>query len=210
MTKADWYFDFISPFAYLQFARFESFQGNLEINPIPVLFGGLLKHWGQLGPAEIPPKRKFAYRFFKWQADQNNIPFKMPPRHPYNPLASLRLCIAAGGQIEHIRSVFRVIYGEGIQPDEKDGILAIAEALKIDNPEAAMSDTEVKNTLRANTETAIKAGVFGVPTFLIDDQVFWGADATEMMLSYANNPELFQTPEMRRISEMPMGVVRRK
>jgi 2-hydroxychromene-2-carboxylate isomerase len=80
----------------------------------------------------------------------------------------------------------------------------------IDNAEAAMSDTEVKNTLRANTETAIKAGVFGVPTFLIDDQVFWGADATEMMLSYANNPELFQTPEMRRISEMPMGVVRRK
>ena len=147
MTKADWYFDFISPFAYLQFARFESFQGNLEINPIPVLFGGLLKHWGQLGPAEIPPKRKFVYRFFKWQADHNSIPFKMPPRHPYNPLASLRLCIAAGGQIEHIRSVFRVIYGEGIQPDEKDGILAIAEALEIDNPEAAMSDTEVKNTL---------------------------------------------------------------
>jgi 2-hydroxychromene-2-carboxylate isomerase len=103
-----------------------------------------------------------------------------------------------------------VIYGEGIQPDETDGILAIAEALGIDNAEAAMSDTEVKNTLRANTETAIKAGVFGVPTFLIDDQVFWGADATEMMLSYANNPELFQTPEMRRISEMPMGVVRRK
>lgn len=210
MTKADWYFDFISPFAYLQFARFESFKGNLEINPIPVLFGGLLKHWGQLGPAEIPPKRKFVYRFFKWQADQNNIPFKMPPRHPYNPLASLRLCIAAGGQIEHIHSVFKVIYGEGIQPDETEGVLAIAEALGIDNAEAAMSDTEVKNTLRENTETAIKMGVFGVPTFLIDDQVFWGADATEMMLSYVNNPELFQTPEMRRISEMPMGVVRRK
>ena len=120
------------------------------------------------------------------------------------------MCIAAGGQIEHIRSVFRVIYGEGIQPDETDGILAIAEALEIDNPEAAMSDTEVKNTLRTNTETAIKEGVFGVPTFLIDDQVFWGADATEMMLSYVNNPELFQTPEMRRISEMPMGVVRQK
>ncbi|MBT6306408.1 MAG: 2-hydroxychromene-2-carboxylate isomerase, partial [Rhodospirillaceae bacterium] len=86
MTKTDWYFDFISPFAYLQLSRFETFQEDLEINPVPVLFGGLLKHWGQLGPAEIPPKRKFVYRFFKWQADQNNIPFKMPPRHPYNPL----------------------------------------------------------------------------------------------------------------------------
>ena len=210
MTKADWYFDFISPFAYLQLSRFETFQEDLEINPVPVLFGGLLKHWGQLGPAEIPPKRKFVYRFFKWQADQNNILFKMPPRHPYNPLAALRLCIAAGGQLDHIRLVFQVIYGEGTQPDEPGGIMAIAKALGIDDAEAAISDEKVKNTLRVNTETAIKSGVFGVPTFLIDDQVFWGADATEMMLSYVNNPELFQTPEMRRISEMPMGVVRQK
>ena len=210
MTKADWYFDFISPFAYLQLSRFETFQEDLEINPVPVLFGGLLKHWGQLGPAEIPPKRKFVYRFFKWQADQNNIPFKMPPRHPYNPLAALRLCIAAGGQLDHIRLVFQVIYGEGTQPDEPGGIMAIAKALGIDDAEAAISDEKVKITLRVNTETAIKSGVFGVPTFLIDDQVFWGADATEMMLSYVNNPELFQTPEMRRISEMPMGVVRQK
>jgi 2-hydroxychromene-2-carboxylate isomerase len=210
LTKADWYFDFISPFAYLQLSRFETFQEDLEINPVPVLFGGLLKHWGQLGPAEIPPKRKFVYRFFKWQADQNNIPFKMPPRHPYNPLAALRLCIAAGGQLDHIRSVFQVIYGEGTQPDEPGGIMAIAKALGIDDAEAAISDEKVKITLRVNTETAIKSGVFGVPTFLIDDQVFWGADATEMMLSYVNNPELFQTSEMRRISEMPMGVVRQK
>ena len=210
MTKTDWYFDFISPFAYLQLSRFETFQEDLEINPVPVLFGGLLKHWGQLGPAEIPPKRKFVYRFFKWQADQNNILFKMPPRHPYNPLAALRLCIAAGGQLDHIRLVFQVIYGEGTQPDEPGGIMAIAKALGIDDAEAAISDEKVKITLRVNTETAIKSGVFGVPTFLIDDQVFWGADATEMMLSYVNNPELFQTPEMRRISEMPMGVVRQK
>jgi 2-hydroxychromene-2-carboxylate isomerase len=210
LIKADWYFDFISPFAYLQLSRFETFQEDLEINPVPVLLGGLLKHWGQLGPAEIPPKRKFVYRFFKWQADQNNIPFKMPPRHPYNPLAALRLCIAAGGQLDHIRSVFQVIYGEGTQPDEPGGIMAIAKALGIDDAEAAISDEKVKITLRVNTETAIKSGVFGVPTFLIDDQVFWGADATEMMLSYVNNPELFQTPEMRRISEMPMGVVRQK
>jgi 2-hydroxychromene-2-carboxylate isomerase len=134
----------------------------------------------------------------------------MPPRHPYNPLAALRLCIAAGGQLDHIRSVFQVIYGEGTQPDEPGGIMAIAKALGIDDAEAAISDEKVKITLRVNTETAIKSGVFGVPTFLIDDQVFWGADATEMMLSYVNNPELFQTPEMRRISEMPMGVVRQK
>jgi 2-hydroxychromene-2-carboxylate isomerase len=210
LTKADWYFDFISPFAYLQLSRFETFQHDLQINPVPVLFGGLLKHWGQLGPAEIAPKRKFVYRFFKWQADQNNIPFKMPPRHPYNPLPALRLCIAAGGQLNHIRSIFHVIYGEGIQPDDPEGVIAIAKALGIDDADIAMSTEEVKSTLRINTETAIQAGIFGVPTFLIDGQVFWGTDATDMMLSYVNDPELFETIEMRRISEMPMGIVRQK
>ncbi|MDG1274928.1 MAG: DsbA family protein, partial [Alphaproteobacteria bacterium] len=89
-------------------------------------------------------------------------------------------------------------------------VIAIAKALGIDDAETAMSTEEVKSTLRINTEAAIQAGVFGVPTFLIDGQVFWGADATDMMLSYVNDPELFQTIEMRRISEMPMGIVRQK
>ena len=89
MTEAKWYFDFISPFAYLQLARFSTLPGNLEITAVPVVFGGLLTHWGQLGPAEIPPKRRFVYRFFQWNADRLGVPFAMPPRHPYNPLPSL-------------------------------------------------------------------------------------------------------------------------
>lgn len=64
MTKAKWYFDFISPFAYLQLARFSQLPADLDITPVPVVFSALLKHWGQLGPAEIPPKRRFVYRFF--------------------------------------------------------------------------------------------------------------------------------------------------
>ena len=210
MTKAFWYFDFISPFAYLQLSLFNTFPKDLEITPVPVLFGGLLKHWGQLGPAEISPKRRFVYRFFKWQAEKNGIPFQMPPRHPYNPLPTLRMCIYAGGQLNHIRSAFDVIYGEGLQPDEPIGIQAIANALGIDDPVMATSDKKVKNILRVNTENAIAAGVFGVPTFVVNDQLFWGGDATGMMLDYFGNPKLFDTTEMQRISEMPMGDIRRK
>ncbi|MEN8162322.1 MAG: hypothetical protein ABFS41_19780 [Myxococcota bacterium] len=65
MKKAAWFFDVISPFAYLQFARFGELSARIDITPVPVVFGGLLKHWGQLGPAEIPPKRRFVYRFFQ-------------------------------------------------------------------------------------------------------------------------------------------------
>jgi len=74
----------------------------------------------------------------------------------------------------------------------------------------ALSDPDVKEKLRQNTLRAIADEVFGVPTFVLSDQVFWGADATDMMLDFLQNPELFETPEMQRISEMPMGVVRRK
>lgn len=209
MTKAKWYFDFISPFAYLQLAQFSKLPADLEIIPIPVVFGSLLKHWGQLGPAEIPPKRQFVYRFFQWNADQLDIPFSMPRRHPYNPLPSLRLCIAAGSQIEHIRAIFDIIYGKGLQPDDQDGIQAMAKALNISSPETALSAPSVKEALRKNTEEAIADGVFGVPTFVIKGQIFWGGDAAIMMLDFLQNPDLFETPEMKRISDMPMGLIRR-
>lgn len=210
MTKANWYFDFISPFAYLQLARFPQLPADLEITPVPVVFSALLKHWGQLGPAEIPPKRRFVYRFFQWNADQLGLPFAMPPRHPYNPLPPLRLCLAAGGQIDHVRAVFDVIYGNGVQPDAPEGLQAIATALGISDPEVAMAEGRVKDALRANTETAIAEGVFGVPSFVVGGEVFWGGDATGMMLDYLDNPALFETSEMKRISQMPMGLVRAK
>ena len=210
MTKAKWYFDFISPFAYLQFTQFPQLPTNIEITPVPAVFGAILKHWGQLGPAEIPPKRRFVYRFFQWNANQLGVPFTMPPIHPFNPIPALRLCTAAGTSIEHTRAVFDLIYGKGIQPDSPKGIQLIGEALNISNPETAMQDTVVKDSLRANTARATSEGVFGVPTFVIDGEIFWGGDSTKMMLDFLKNPALFDTPEMKRISNMDMGLARKK
>ena len=210
MTKAKWYFDFISPFAYLQFARFPQLPNNLEITPVPAVFGAILQHWGQLGPAEIPPKRRFVYRFFQWNADQLGIPFTMPPMHPFNPIPALRLCTAAGAGIENTRAVFDLIYGKGIQPDSPEGIQLIGDALNIPNPEIAMQDPVVKDALRANTAQATSDGVFGVPSFVIDGEVFWGGDSTGMMLDFLENPALFEAPEMKRISNMEMGLTRKK
>ena len=210
MAKANWYFDFISPFAYLQLARFPQLPPYLDITPVPVVFSALLKHCGQLGPAEIPSKRRFVYRLFQWKADQLGIPFTMPPSHPFNPLPPLRLCIAAGGGIDQAKTVFDMIYGKGVQPDTPEGIQAIADALGISDPETVLSDTAVKAALRTNTTSAIEDGAFGVPTFVIEGEVFWGDDSTEMMLDYLDNPALFDTPEMKRISSMPMGLIRNK
>ena len=210
MTKAKWYFDFISPFAYLQFTQFPNLPNNIEIKPVPAVFGAILQHWGQLGPAEIPPKRRFVYRFFQWNANKLGIPFAMPPIHPFNPIPALRLCIAAGANIEHTGAVFDLIYGKGIQPDNPEGIQLIGRALNISNPERATQDPVVKNTLLANTAKATSDGVFGVPSFVINGELFWGGDSTEMMLDFLKNPGIFNTSEMKRISNMEMGLTRKK
>ena len=194
----------------MQFTQFPQQPTNIEITPVPAVFGAILKHWCQLGPAEIPPKRRFVYRFFQWNANQLGVPFTMPPIHPFNPIPALRLCTAAGTGIEHTRAVFDLIYGKGIQPDSPKGIQLIGEALNISNPETAMQDTVVKDSLRANTARATSEGVFGVPTFVIDGEIFWGGDSTKMMLDFLKNPALFDTPEMKRISNMDMGLARKK
>lgn len=209
MKKAQWYFDFISPFAYLQLARFNELPDDVDIELKPVLFAGLLKHWGQLGPAELPTKRIFVYRFFKWQADRRGVPFTMPPSHPFNPLHMLRLAIAAGSDIQSIKTIFHHIYGEGNQPDDPASVAGAAAKLGMDDFADRIAQDDVKATLKSNTEAAIAVGAFGVPTFVIDGQVFWGDDATEMFLDYLKNPSLFESEEMNRISTMPMGLVRR-
>ena len=94
--KAFWYFDVVSPYTYLQARRFGELEDRLDIKPVPVLFAGLLAAWGQLGPAEIPAKRVQTYRYAHWLANQRGVPFRAPPRHPFNPLAILRLAIVAG------------------------------------------------------------------------------------------------------------------
>ena len=96
MTKAVWYFDFISPFAYLQWQELARLPESLKISHRPVLFAGLLNHWGHKGPAEIPAKRRHTYRYCRWLAEQRNIPFTLPPAHPFNPLKALRLAVALG------------------------------------------------------------------------------------------------------------------
>jgi len=94
MKTADWYFDFISPYAYLQAARLDELAKHANIRARPVLFAGLLNHHGQLGPAEIAPKRKFVFRQSLWTAKHQGIPMKLPPAHPFKPLPPLRLAIA--------------------------------------------------------------------------------------------------------------------
>jgi 2-hydroxychromene-2-carboxylate isomerase len=204
----DWYFDFISPYSYLALERMPQWPGGVELVPKPILFAGLLNHWGQKGPAEIPVKRTFTYRQTQWIADRAGVPFRFPPRHPFNPVSTLRLCVSLGSDMDAVRSIFRYIWAEGGEVDTAAGWRALAKRLGVEDADARVADPEVKARLRANGEEAIAAGVFGVPSFVVDGLVFWGQDSTAMALDYLTHPEHFETTEMRRLTAIPVGVSR--
>ena len=205
----DWYFDFISPFAYLQWRRMRSDHAQVALNPKPVLLAAILNHVGQLGPAEIPQKRRHTYRIVLWQARQAGIPLRFPPAHPFNPLPALRLCLAAPDRHAAIDAIFAHTWERGRQADSIEALAEVAHALGIDDPAAAIAQDAVKRELLANGEEAMRLGVFGVPTLRVRDELFWGFDATDLALAYRDDEGALDA-EMRRVDAIPEAVQRRK
>lgn len=206
--NADWYFDFISPFSYLQLCKLHEWRQRIAITPVPIAFGAVLAHTGNLGPAEIPGRREFTYRLVQWQAGQAGVALRFPPAHPFNPLAALRLCIAAGTSWESIEAIFNHLWRDGRAGTDAGELREVGRTLGIDDVENAINAAEVKTRLRANTEAAIAAGVFGVPTLRVDGQLFWGNDASPMIDDWLAHPQRFATDEYRRIATLPIGVKR--
>lgn len=200
--RLTWYFDLISPFAYLALPRVLAL-GEVELKPI--VFGAVLSHWGQLGPAEIAPKRIQTYRQTHFAAEQTGIPFRFPPRHPFRSLEALRLLTALRGDPAAVQAAFAFIWGEGRDPHEESA--ALRERLPPVTEDALLA---AKEGLRAATGSAIAAGVFGVPTLAIGEELFWGADAMPMAEAFLADPALFQREEMLRLASLPQGIERRR
>lgn len=209
MPVLQWYFDVISPYVYLQLADLERLPTDVEIEPKPVLFAGLLGHWGHKGPAEIPAKRIHTYRQCAWLAAERGIPFRMPPAHPFNPLGALRLLCALGPTLQQSRIASAFVFGQGQDVSSPEGLHALGLALGVPDAETLASQAAAKAKLRTNTEEAVAAGVWGVPTSAIDGQLFWGADSFPMLRDFLSDPHLFHSDEMQRYATLPAGATRR-
>jgi 2-hydroxychromene-2-carboxylate isomerase len=180
MKPIVFWFDPISPFAALAFELLpQALAGcSYAVEYRPVLFAGLLQHWGQKGPAEIEPKRAWTYRHVAWLAQQHGTLLQMPAVHPFNPLPLLRLCIAAGPNRRVVEAVMRHVWRGGADAGDATRIEALTRELA---PARDPSSAAVKAELRANTDDAIAHGVFGVPTFESDGRLFWGLEALPML-----------------------------
>jgi 2-hydroxychromene-2-carboxylate isomerase len=208
VTTVEWYFDFISPFAYLQYQRLKRLPRNVKLVCKPVLLAGLLNHWGSKGPAELPGKRTFTYRHVTWLGRRHGVPLRLPPAHPFPPLKPLRLALALDCRPDAIGGIFDFIWGEGRTPDEPAEFEALAGRLNVRDAAALIARQEIKDQLRRNTDEAIARGVFGVPTAWVDGEMFWGFDATDMLVDYLNNRDLFRDPDMARLSNLPAAAQR--
>jgi 2-hydroxychromene-2-carboxylate isomerase len=186
MAVVDLYFDYLSPFAYLAtiLGPDAVARHGATVHFRPVLFAALLNHWGQKGPAEIPPKAIHAFRTCLRAARLRNIPFRSPMYHPFNPLTALRATLACETDDERARAVhalFALGWAQGGDVADPASISAALTAASLDGPGllAKASAPDMKQALRRETEIAIERGVFGIPTFVVNGALFWGLDQLE-------------------------------
>ena len=211
MKHITFHFDFISPYAYLAFERLpEALEGlSYRVDYRPVLFAGMLKHHGQLGPAEIAPKRDWTYRQVLWLAHAHGIPMQLPAAHPFNPLGVLRLALACGqdGLVNRYvaETVFRHVWRGGADAADTQRLADLAALLQ---PARDPGSEQVKAELKANTEAAIARGLFGVPTCEVDGRLFWGFDALPMLREYLEGNAWFASGAWEQCAALPAGQTR--
>lgn len=210
MKRITFWFDVISPYAWLAFERLpEALAGHsVVVDYQPVLLAGLLGHWGQKGPAEIAPKRDWTYRQVAWLADQQGTRLQLPRPHPFNPLALQRLalaCAPAGGTPPRrvVELLLRHVWcRDGADPNEPTALAALASTL---TPARDPAGAEVKAELRQRTEAALAAGVFGVPTLVCDGRAFFGHDALPMLAAALRKDPWFNGPAWDEAGRQPPG-----
>ena len=206
MKHITFHLDFISPYAYLAFEQLpQTLEGlSYSVAYRPVLLGALLKHHGQLGPAEIPAKRAWTYRHALWLGQAHGIPMELPASHPYNPLAHLRLALATttDGDINRhaAETIFRDVWQGGGEAGDAVRLSALAARLRLQRDAGS---EEVKARLKANTDEAIARGVFGVPTCEVDGRQFWGFDGLAMLRDYLRGNAWFDGPDWEGAPQRP-------
>ena len=211
MKTIHFYVDFISPYAWLGFDALPRALEGISHRVVhkPVLFAALLKHHGQLGPAEIPTKRDWTYRQVLWLARQQGTPLQLPAMHPFNPLGLLRLATACDADGEPSRyvceKIFRHVWCTGQDAADPERLAALTAELA---PALDPGSAQVKQALQAHSQEAMDLGVFGVPSWVVDGRVFWGQDALPMLRAYLLGDAWFDGPDWQAPAQCGVGVRR--
>lgn len=213
MKSLQFWFDPISPYACLGFDRLpQALEGlSYSVDYRPILFAGLLKTWGQKGPAEIEPKRAWTFRQIAWQAHRLGVRIETPAQHPFNPLALLRLlhaCAPEGGMPNRwqCEQVFHHVWHGGADANEAQRVAELRARLA---PARDPDGEAVKQSVKDSTAAALARGVFGVPTIEVDGRLFWGLDSLDMLAAFLRGDAWFDGPDWDAAATPRPGIARR-
>lgn len=212
------YLDFISPYAYFGWRNVRTLanERDLTLDVRPVVFAALLDHHGQLGPAEIPAKRVWTFKHIVRYAMLRGIPLVGPATHPFRTLTALRIAaLPADPETQHRRvdDLFDAIWGTGGIDGGDDDVIAAALTERGHDGAAlveAAKAPESKARLKDLTAEAIEAGVFGVPTFVVGDELFWGNDSLEYVALNLDGEDPLDGVVVDRFLSRPRGADRRR
>ena len=205
----DFYFDPISPYAWLAANRLDSIRAStgMAIIAHPILFAGLLKAHGNLGPAEIPAKREYIFRDVMRRAAYLKLNAECPPNHPFNPLLALRVCTAVSNNEQRLRlagMLMNAAWRDGLDITLPDNVHSVLTQCGLDADQllAMTQDKGVKQRLISATQDAVERGIFGVPTFYLDGQIFWGEDRIDDLIHCVNSQHNGQHIDVDKLTEV--------
>lgn len=203
-VAATFYYDIISPFAYLYIKQRHRLESQLDITPVPILLGGLLRASDNKGPGEIAAKRPHTYQFCVWQAEKLGIPFRFPEHHPFMTVAPQRLLVEQKADWQMLEKAFDYIWMEGKDPNLSWSEFCSYLGLASDTPKP--ESPAVKEQLIANTQQAKQDGAFGVPALIVKQHCFWGVDTIDWTLDYLSRPKMFEEASYAFAAKVPNGL----
>jgi 2-hydroxychromene-2-carboxylate isomerase len=202
--SATFYYDIVSPFAYLYIKQRERLEKKLEITPVPILLGGLLRAAENKGPGEVAAKRPHTYQFCIWQAEKLGIPFRFPEHHPFMTVAPQRLLVEKNADWSMVERAFDYVWVEGKDPNLSWSEFCLYLGLPADT--AKPDSPEIKAQLISNTNQAKIAGAFGVPALIVNQHCFWGVDTIDWVLDYLARPGMFEETSYAYAGSIPNGL----
>ncbi len=188
----DFYFDFISPYSFIAHQEIKKVEKkeSIKIKYKPILLGGLHNLHNIKAPAFIPSKAKFMIRDCKLIAEKNKIKFKFNSYFPIKTLNLMRgVLVAEEDDFKsfYIDKMFDAIWKDGINMNDQGVIDKILKNINT-NPKTFLlraSSQNIKTTLKRNTDDAFEKGIFGAPTFVVNNKIFWGQDRLEFAIKEA-------------------------
>jgi 2-hydroxychromene-2-carboxylate isomerase len=216
MRRIEFFFDVVSPYVWLAWHALEKglAEFELQVIPVPTLFAGLLTARGGIGPAEIPEKRAYTFRDVRRSALLGRLELKGPPRHPFNPLKALRLCCAVGEPEQRLRLAGALLDAAWSEGKDLEADATLAEALASVGAAGSLLEASttpaIKDQLRANGERALALGLFGVPSFVADGELFWGHDRIAQLAAHLRGELVFDERAHAEWLARPRGADRKR